>query len=75
MDEYTRLGRLISVKNTNKKGYNGERDSFIAVWVKDKRGISQCILLTEGEVARGIIRAEKNPEDLTKRSWISEILD
>lgn len=75
MEEYTRLGRLISVKNTNKKGHTGERDSFVAVWVKNARGVAQCILLTEGEIARGMMRAEKNPEDLTKRSWISELLD
>ena len=75
MEVYTRLGRLVSVKNTNKKGHTGEKESFIAVWVKNARGISQCILLTEAELQRGVSRADKNPEDLTKRSWISELLD
>lgn len=75
MEVYTRLGRLVSVKNTNKKGHTGEKESFIAVWVKNARGISQCILLTEAELQRGVMRADKNPEDLTKRSWISELLD
>ena len=71
---FTRLGRLVRVKNTNKKGYSGEREDFIAVWVKGKNG-AKCLLFTDGEIERAEARAAKNPEDLTQRSWISEILD
>jgi hypothetical protein len=74
MEIFTRLGRLVRVKNTNKKGYSGEREDFIAVWVKGKNG-PKCLLFTDGEIERAETRAAKNPEDLTKRSWISEILD
>jgi hypothetical protein len=74
LEIFTRLGRLIRVKNTNKKGYAGEREDFIAVWVKGPNG-AKCLLFTDGEIARAETRSEKNPEDLTKRSWISEILD
>lgn len=71
---FTRLGRLIRVKNTNKKGYAGEREDFIAVWVK-KNNKAKCLLFTDGEIERAELRAQKNPEDLTKRSWISELFD
>lgn len=71
---FTRLGRLVKVKNTKKKGYTGERENFIAVWVKDLEG-AKCLLFTDGEIERAEARAEKNSEDLTKRSWISCLLD
>lgn len=71
---FTRLGRLVRVQNTNKKGYVGERESFVAVWVKGKEG-AKCLLFTDGEIERAEARAQKNSEDLTKRSWISELLD
>jgi hypothetical protein len=71
---FTRLGRLVRVKNTNKKGYSGEREDFIAVWVKGNNG-PKCLLFTDGEIERAEARAQKNPEDLTKRSLISELID
>lgn len=71
---FTRLGRLIRVKNTKKKGYTGEREDFIAVWVKGGSE-TKCLLFTDGEIERAEARAEKNKEDLTKRSWISNLLD
>ena len=38
-------------------------------------GEEKSILLTDKELLRGIERAEKNPEDLPKVSWLRDVLD
>ena len=73
---FTRLGRLLRVKNTKTKAFTHESDSYIAVWISDWNGQNKrCILFTDAEIARAESRAQKNHEDLTKRSWISKLLD
>jgi len=73
---FTRLGRLVRVKNTKTKSFAHESDSYISVWVKDTDGLNpRCLLFTDSEITKAELRAEKNKEDLTKRSFISSILD
>ena len=73
---FTRLGRLVRVKNTKTKAFAHESDSYISVWISDIDGQNKrCILFTDAEVARAEHRAQKNNEDLTERSWISKLLD
>ena len=74
MEIFTRLGRLVKVKNTKAKAFSHESDSYIAVWVKDDEG-SKCLLFTENELSKAEHRALKNEEDLTQRSLISKLLD
>lgn len=71
---FTRLGRLIKVKNTKTKAFSNENEYYIAVWVKEK-GKSKCLIFTESEIIKAEFRAYKNIEDQTKRSWISKLID
>lgn len=75
MEIFTRLGRLVRVKNTKTKSFSHESDYYISVWVKDAKDDVKCLLFTESEIDRAEHRASKNAEDLTKRSWISKLLD
>ena len=74
MKIFTRLGNLVKVKNTKTKAFSHESDSYIAVWIKDCKG-ERCLLFTESELSKAELRALKNTEDLTHRSWISKLLD
>jgi hypothetical protein len=71
---FTRLGRLIKVKNTKTRSFSNENEHYIAVWVKEK-GEAKCLMFTESEIVKAEFRAYKNIEDQTQRSWISKIID
>lgn len=76
MEMFTRLGRLVRVKNTKTKSFSHESESYISVWVGDQYGDNKrCLLFTDSEIARAEGRADRNKEDLTERSWISKLLD
>lgn len=69
-------GRLIPVVNTERKAFSNAKKQYLAVWVEDAEGGNErCILLTEKELARAEYRASKNPEDLTKKSWWTNVTD
>lgn len=70
-----RLGKLVTVNNLSIKRVFKEAETYTAVWVKDNSGTSECILLTDAELERAKFRAKRNPEDLTKRSWLSKLID
>lgn len=74
MEIFTRLGRLVKVKNQKSKSFSNENDHYIAVLVKDAKKV-KCLMFTETELAKAEARAEKNPEDQPEQSWISELLD
>jgi len=75
MSIFTRLGRIVRVKNTKAKSFNHESDSYLALWVADGDGENRrCLLFTDNEISRAESRAFKS-EDLTKRSWISKLVD
>lgn len=75
IEVFTRLGRLIKVKNTKTKAFSNESDTYQAVLVKDSRGDVKCLMFTESELAKAEIRGLKNSEDQPKRSLISILLD
>lgn len=67
-------GRLVLVDNTERKF--GSADVYIAVQVEDENGKNErCILFTKDEIAKAEIRASKNPEDLTKKGFFTNLLD
>lgn len=74
MEIFTRLGRLVRVKNTKTKSFSHESDHYVSVWVKDK-DVPKCLLFTQSEIDKAEYRASRNSEDLTKRSLISKLLD
>lgn len=71
---FTRLGRLIRVKNKKLKTFSNENEEYITVLVKKGSG-ELCLMFTDSELAKAVSRAEKNKEDQPKRSWISKLLD
>lgn len=67
-------GRLIRVQNTDRTF--GSADVYIAVQVEDANGSNErCLLFTEKEIQAAQERADKNKEDLTTKSFITDILD
>lgn len=67
-------GRLIRVQNTDRTF--GSADVYIAVQVEDANGSNErCLLFTEKEIQAAQDRADKNKEDLTTKSFITDMLD
>jgi len=67
-------GRLIQVENKERKF--GSAYSYIAVQVEDEDGSNErCILFTQDEIDNAQSRASKNPEDLTKKGFFTDLLD
>lgn len=71
---FTRLGKLIKVRNTKTKSFSHENEYYVAVWVKEGDEV-KCLMFTEAEVVKAQFRGEKNVEDQTQRSWISKLID
>ena len=67
-------GRLIEVENTERKF--GSANSDIAVQVEDTDETNErCILFTQNEINKERERANKNPEDLTKKGLFTRLFD
>lgn len=67
-------GRLIEVENTERKF--GSASSYIAVQVENEDGSNErCILFTQDEINKAQERANKNPEDLTKKGFLTNLFD
>jgi hypothetical protein len=71
----TRLGKLLTVKNTKQKSFSNENDNYKAVLVKTECGKVKCLMFTDAELIKAEARAEKNSEDQLIQSWISKLLD
>jgi len=67
-------GRLVRVENTERTF--GSPDVYIAVQVEDADGSNErCLLFTEKEIKDAQERADKNKEDLTKKDFLTGLLD
>jgi hypothetical protein len=67
-------GRLISVENKEK--HFSASTHYIAVQVEDSDGSNErCLLFTEKELEKAEYRASRNPEDLTKKGFITNLFD
>ena len=75
IDEVTvKAGRLIKVWNKIKKA--AANKFYYSVWVEDADGNNErCLLFTEKELARAEARAKKNPEDLPKKGFLTNLID
>ena len=72
-DSLVVAGRLIPVYN---KGKQEKKTHFFAVWVEDHTGENErCLLFTQAEIEKAEKRALENPEDVPKKSVLSDILD
>jgi hypothetical protein len=69
-----KAGRLVRVWNTLKK--KNENKGYVSVWVEDASGKNErCLLFTEKEIQRAELRASKNIEDLTKKGFLTDLVD
>lgn len=67
-------GRLIRVDNTDRKF--GASPDYIAIQIEDEDGGNErCILFTEAEIKKAEERAKRNPEDLTEKGFLTNLLD
>jgi hypothetical protein len=73
-ETFTRLGRLIRIKNRKATNFTNENDTYLTVLVKHD-GKVKALMFTDAELAKGEARAEKNKEDQVKQSLISKLLD
>jgi hypothetical protein len=69
-------GRLIRVWNTEKKKFSNASAKYVSVWVEDADGKNErCLLFTEKEIARAEDRSKNNSEDLTSKSFFTDLTD
>jgi hypothetical protein len=69
-------GRLIRVWNTEKPKFSNANSWYTSVWVEDANGKNErCLLFTAKEIERAEHRAKKNKEDLTKKTFFTDLLD
>jgi hypothetical protein len=67
-------GRMIEVDNTERSF--GSATSYIAIQVENAEGKEeQCLLFTQAEIEVAKTRAAKNPGDLTKKGFFTDLLD
>jgi hypothetical protein len=67
-------GRLVTVDNAERKF--GSALNYIAIQVENEDGKGErCLLFTKDEIAKAQIRASKNPEDLTKKGFFTNLFD
>jgi hypothetical protein len=75
-DVDVKAGRMIRVYNTERKAFSNAKPSYVAIQVEDADGGNErCLLFTENEIERAEYRASRNPEDLTKKSWWTDLQD
>jgi IS1 family transposase len=74
LEIYTRLGKLLRIKNQKTKTFTNENEEYVTVLVKLNRKV-KCLMFTDAELSKALARGEKNKEDQPKQSWISRILD
>lgn len=75
MSIFTRIGRLITVKNTKQKPFSNENESYKTVLVKTECGKVKCLMFTDVELNKAEARATKNNEDQPEQSFWSKLLD
>lgn len=69
-------GRLIRVWNKGHEKNDPNDDFHYTLWVEDANGKNErCIILTPKMLAEADQLAKDNPEDLTEKSFIQNVID
>jgi hypothetical protein len=71
----TRIGKLLTIKNSKSKVFTNENDTYKAVLIKTECGRVRCLMFTDIELNKAEARADKNIEDQPKQSFWSKLLD
>jgi hypothetical protein len=71
-----KMGRMILVENTKRPKFSNAKRRYIALQVEAADGGSEeCLLFTENEIQLARYRAHKNEEDLTDKSFFTDMMD
>jgi hypothetical protein len=71
----TRIGKLLTIKNSKSKTFTNENDTYKTVLIKTECGHVRCLMFTDVELNKAEARADKNIEDQPKQSFWSKLLD
>jgi len=71
----TRIGQLLTIKNSKSKTFTNENDSYKTVLVKTESGSVKCLMFTDVELNKAEARADKNMEDQPQQNFWSKLLD
>ena len=71
----TRIGKLLTVKNTKTKSFSNENDTYKTILVKTECGKVKCLMFTDVELNKAESRASRNAEDQPEQSFWSKLLD
>ena len=75
-DVVVKNGRLIRVANTERPNFSNANEEYIAVFVEDADGGNErCLLFTDHEIEQAEYRASRNQEDLTDKTFWTDLLD
>ena len=72
---FTRVGKLLRIKNAKSKSFSHESESYLTLLVKLPTGDLKCLMFTDSEIDKADMRAEKNKNEQPKQSLISLLLD
>ena len=71
-----KMGRMVRVENTRRPKFSNAKRQYIAIQVEDSDGSNErCLLFTTKEIQAAEFRASRNTEDLTDKSFFTDILD
>jgi|TARA_B100000085_G_C18298383_1_gene413224 hypothetical protein len=66
-------GKIIEVQNQNRKF--GANSKYFAIWTENSKKEELCLLFTENQLITAKSRAEKNPEDIPKKGFFTDLFD
>ena len=66
-------GKIIEVQNQNRKF--GANSKYFAIWTENSKKEELCLLFTENQLLTAKSRAEKNPEDIPKKGFFTDLFD
>lgn len=69
-------GRFVRVENTERPKFSNAKRKYISLWVEDADGGNErCLLFTDKEIEAAEYRAKRNQEDLTDKSFFTDLVD
>jgi|TARA_R100000152_G_C6700049_1_gene129766 hypothetical protein len=66
-------GRIIEVENKSRKF--GANSKYFAIWTENSDKKEICLLFTENQLTTAKERADKNPEDIPKKGFFTDLFD
>jgi hypothetical protein len=66
-------GKIIEIKNKDRKF--GANEKYYAIWIENSHKKERCLLFTEHQLVTASKRAQKNPEDVPKKGFFTNLFD